>query len=70
LGCDGPGLRVHAHFREECRIAQRLEHATPVVIREVDVADGAVGEHESQPVVGDHFDSRDVDDLLHVGYLS
>ncbi len=64
----GSGLGIHADFREEGGIAKRLEHAAPFVIREINVADGAVGEREAQRVVGDHFDSGDVEKLLHLGY--
>ena len=63
--CHGPGLWIDAGFREIGGIAQWLEHASPFVIREVDVADGAVGEGESQHVVGDHCDCGDVDESLH-----
>src|SRR6266545_571317 len=57
---DGSCLRVDGHACEVLGIAQRLEDAAPVASREVDVADGAILEGQTQPVVTDHLDSRDI----------
>ena len=58
--CDRSGLGIDRHAREVGRVPQLLEHAAPLALREVDVADHSVLEREAEPVLADRLDASDV----------
>lgn len=45
------GLGIDAHQLEELRVAERLEHLAPEIVRQVDFSIRAVAEYDMQPIV-------------------